>query len=82
MTVRTIRKRVAAWTAGVMLVLYVLGAPIIAFVSQRYVPSSVPVLMVVYYPLLCVSRDSEMPGHDLFRTYVRWCEDHLRRALP
>jgi hypothetical protein len=76
---RPLLKRVALWTAAVVLLLasYVLGAPFVAFFGQRYTPKLEPVFIAVYAPLVYVSRNSDAPGHTEFNAYVQWCHNTL-----
>lgn len=80
LTRRPILKRVAVWTAGVVLafVLYLLGAPIVIFTVVPRFPSATPVLMVLYLPLdYYCDPSADRPGADLYRDYAEWCRDKL-----
>jgi hypothetical protein len=78
---RPLRKRVALWTAAVVVFLawYVLAAPFVEFAATKYAPRTTPVLIVFYAPLIFVARDPEAPGHDAFLAYLGWCQEWLRK---
>lgn len=81
---RSTLKRVALWTAAVVVLLvgYVAGAPFVAVVTERYFPSSAPFFRVVYAPLGYVARDRDAPGHEAFKAYVTWCYESVGEILP
>jgi len=72
---RPLLKRVAVWTAAVVLLLvsYVLGAPFVARYCARYVPAAQPAFVVIYAPLVHVAHVPDAPGHESFIAYVEWC---------
>jgi hypothetical protein len=80
---RPLLKRVAVWTAAVVLLLalYVLGGPFVILLCERHGPAIVPVLEIIYAPLMYVDRDSQAPGHFAFQAYAKWCDDTLDRAF-
>ncbi|MFO1094730.1 MAG: hypothetical protein U0992_15705 [Planctomycetaceae bacterium] len=69
------------WTAAVLLALtgYVASAPFVAFLASKYGRAAEPVLMVVYAPLIYVSRTPDAPGHDLLIAYLRFAESFFRK---
>ena len=75
----TLRKRAAVWTMGILILLawYVLAAPIVVYPVERWLPGAMPFLEVVYGPLVYLSDNPDVPGHDAFRAYVDWCYDSL-----
>lgn len=76
---RPLLKRVALWMTAIvlLLVVYVLGAPFVAYFGQRLVPAGKPVFEVLYAPLIYVSRDPGAPGHAEFTAYLQWCHREL-----
>jgi len=81
-TRRPILKRVALWTAAVVLVLagYLASLPFVDFVDSRY-PVARPVLVVLYSPILLVIGREDAPGHDLYIAYLEWAREHLEAAF-
>jgi hypothetical protein len=79
MTRRPLLKRIALWTAAVVLLLvaYLAGAPIAVMLSLRHFPRALPVLKIAYYPL-----DSyliaDLPGSTLYIEYARWVQRSLK----
>ncbi|MFO1096422.1 MAG: hypothetical protein U0992_24415 [Planctomycetaceae bacterium] len=72
----TILKRVAAWTAGVLLLLtaYVLGAHLCYSTIGRRIPASAPIVAGLYAPLSVYSRHPDWPGSRLYVRYVIWSD--------
>jgi len=79
MTRRPLAKRAALWTAAVVLMLvgYIAGAPIVAAFAIKHHPSTVPWLVVVYGPVDYYCRHPELPGCEIYLSYVRWCFAHF-----
>lgn len=73
------RRKAAIWSAVIVMlpVWYVLAAPFIVIPVEKYFPASVPLLKVVYAPLIYVVDNPEAPGHIEFQIYVNWCDRRL-----
>jgi hypothetical protein len=76
---RPVLKRIALWTAAVVLLLagYVAGAPFANY-FDRGNPIARPVLRVLYVPLVYVAANPDAPGHDLLTSYLGWSDQLLR----
>jgi len=83
-TRRPILKRVAVWTAGVLLafVLYLAGAPLVIFTVLPRFPAIVPVFKILYGPIDYYGRQDGWPGSHSYRNYVEWCRDRLMPRPP
>jgi hypothetical protein len=76
-------KRAAVWTTVVLLLLalYVAGAPIIWFVTWKYVPDLIPVVSVCYVPFNIYRSHPDWPGSVWIGEYYDWCYNETRRLL-
>jgi hypothetical protein len=76
-------KRVAGWSIVVLvlLVLYVAGAPIVWFVTWKYVPDLIPVVSFCYAPFNFYRSHLDWPGSDWMNDYYNWCYFETRRRL-
>lgn len=81
---RTLLKRIALWTAAVMLAFagYLASAPMVVVLVMPRFPAIIPVLYVAYGPLdyLCVH--SEYPGSRSYGAYAEWCRERLEPPPP
>ncbi|MFO1096421.1 MAG: hypothetical protein U0992_24410 [Planctomycetaceae bacterium] len=75
----TILKRVAAWNAGVLLLLalYVASVPFVAFWSEAHAPRLRPFLRVLFAPVVVYVQHHNWPGSRAYMRYEAWCDKKL-----
>lgn len=75
---RPLLKRVALWTAAVVLLLggYVAGMPIAAYAVGKYADWAEPVGVIVYAPLIYALKN-DLPGSEPYEAYCEWCIEWL-----
>ena len=76
---RPLLKRVAVWTAAVVLLLagYVAGMPFAELAVLRFVPSLEPAALAFYAPVIYAIK-REFPGKDAYLQYYAWCQRPVR----
>jgi len=78
---RPILKRIAMWTAAVVLlpVLYMSGAPIVGGWVALNFPAALPIVRTAYAPLSYYCMESDWPGSSYYRTYAEWCAEKVTK---
>jgi hypothetical protein len=81
-TRRPLLKRVALWTAAVVLLLagYLAGMPFAEHVVVNHVPSLEPAALAFYAPVIYAIK-SEYPGTEPYLRYYKWCTRALRPGM-
>jgi hypothetical protein len=83
MTRRPLLKRIAVWTAAVVLLVvsYVGGAPIVILLAGRHYPHALPFLDAAYAPLHAYVNTPEVPGSEAYYDYALWCQRQFQDDL-
>ena len=79
---RPLLKRVAIWTAAVVLLLawYVASFPFLIVACRNFCPGARPALGAVYYPVVWyIERD--LPGARTYHDYYNQCSRYARGVL-
>jgi len=76
---RHVLKRIAVWTAAVVLLLvaYIAGAPIIGGLIALNFPAALPCVRAAYAPLGYYCMESDWPGSSYYRSYAEWCAEKV-----
>jgi hypothetical protein len=79
---RPFLKRVASWTAGVMLAMgsYVASTPVMGTLMMEYYPQAHPVYEFVYAPVHKYMK-SDLPGADATNFYCAWIHVRVDAAI-